>query len=322
MMSGMTVGGVFEESAEALEALLNAHGIAIVIGSQLERHVLSIYELVESKRQHRLLSSASNDVRAAYRTLIGMHEMSQQILAVAQSPDFGTLVPHLRLLNDGHVLQNAKSDVRDDATNKLFELMVGAAALRFAEDVELDHPVRSRGDNPDVILTTGGVKWGVACKVLHSPSAATLMNNIETAVDQIDRSAAEKGIVAINTKNILPHEDVWPLAPIDGIAGSELATSAWNDCMAPLKIVRNVVRKLSDELNAQFSLATLEKVFAGKRCLPGILFWSASATAVIVDNKPVPCTVRIAQFVNIRPISTNESVFLSLLSEALYPERK
>ena len=325
MTASMSEGWSYEkaqESAEALEALLNAHGISIKIGSQLERHVLSTYELVEAKRDRRLVSSSTNDARDAYRTLIGMHEISQQILAVAQSLHFDALVPHMRLLNDGNVLQNSKSDVRDAATNKLFELMVGAAALRFAEDVQLDHPVRSPGDNPDVMLTADGIKWGVACKVLHSPSAATLMNNIERAVDQIERSDAEIGIIAINTKNIISHEEVWPLSPLDGIAGSKLTTSAWNDCSAPLLLVRSVVSALSTGLSEQFSLATLDEVFYGKRCLPGVLFWSASATAVVVDAKPSPCSVRIAEFVRIGLLSANDQLFLSRLSQAFFPERQ
>ena len=145
-----------------LEALLKRHNITISSGSIFEKHVLSVLGLVELKNQSRP-RAIEEDLRPHYRTLIGVYEIATLLLAVQHSPQFSALVPHLRLLNDGAVLQNQPSPGRDDATNKLFELYMGAVALQCGEGVVLDDPTSSKGDNPDVLVTLGGRRWGIAC---------------------------------------------------------------------------------------------------------------------------------------------------------------
>lgn len=137
-------------SALALERLLAKHGIRIQPGSALERHVLEVLDLVDRKSRGRVRAE-DEDIRPLYRTLIGVHELASLLLQVETSPEFPALLPHLRLLNEGEALQNSRSGVTDQATNKLFELYMGAVALQCGQDLELDDPFQSSGANPDVL---------------------------------------------------------------------------------------------------------------------------------------------------------------------------
>src|SRR5207249_1641227 len=157
-----------EDAALALEQLLERYGISIQSGSAFEARVLAVMKLVGQKRAR--AQSVDVDIRPAYRTLVGVHELATLILASETFPSFHALIPHLKLLNDGSALQNIPSPGRDQATNKLFELFVGSLAVQCGSDVLMDDPFKSSGDNPDVIATLGGRRWGLACKVLHGDS--------------------------------------------------------------------------------------------------------------------------------------------------------
>jgi hypothetical protein len=41
--------------------------------------------------------------------------------------------------------------------------------------VQLDDPVNSAGDNPDVIAMFDGIRWGIACKVLHGSHPQSIL---------------------------------------------------------------------------------------------------------------------------------------------------
>ncbi|MEK7428820.1 MAG: hypothetical protein V4514_14340 [Pseudomonadota bacterium] len=45
----------------------------------------------------------------------------------------------------------------DDAANKVTELYVACLAMTFGSNIALDHPVNSKGDNPDVMLDFRGL---------------------------------------------------------------------------------------------------------------------------------------------------------------------
>ncbi len=74
-------------------------------------------------------------------------------------PDLGGMIPHLALLNAGSFLQNTRALTNDQASNKLFELLIGLAALNIPNTkVELDDPDHSKGDNPDVVLAPSSIR--------------------------------------------------------------------------------------------------------------------------------------------------------------------
>lgn len=106
------------------------------------------------------------------------------------------------MLSNTTVSQNSSSQVTDDAANKVIELYVAFLAMTFGSNIALDHPVHSKGDNPDVILDFRGQRWALALKTLHSRKPRTIYDNIKKAADQIAASFATHGLVVLNVKNL------------------------------------------------------------------------------------------------------------------------
>lgn len=305
-------------SAVALEALLRKHGIIVAPGSALELHLLNVLHLVDKKKRGNV--AIDDDVRPIYRTLIGVHELASLLLAIQDSPLFGSLVPHLRLLNEGEALQNTWSNGRDQATNKLFELYMGAVALQCGKDLVLDHPVASTGDNPDVLVTIAGRRWGIACKVLHGKSPQGFVEHLTKGIDQIDRSEADVGIVAFNLKNVLPHDEIWPLAPLDGVADNPMTTGAWSDAAAPSHILFGEMDRIGKELVSYLPPDHLQLLFHGRKSLPGFLLWGASASAILINDRPTASSVRALNFQAVDDVSPADVRVLGCLNWGIYAD--
>ncbi len=279
-----------EDAAIALEQLLKRHGISVQTGSPFEERVLAVMKLVEQKRTS--AGRADSDMRPAYRTLVGVHELATLILASEPFPSFHALVPHLRLLNHGSALQNVPSPGTDQATNKLFELFVGALAVQCGSDVSMDDPFAPKGDNPDVLATLGGRRWGLACKMLHGDSPEGFIQHLQKGLDQIERSAAEVGAVIFNLKNIFPHEQIWPLAPIPDADPPEHGPGIWSDPRAPYEVLMRTLEQVGSTLVSYLPPGYLDELFVGKKSIPGFLMWAHSVSGVDIDGRPTAASVR------------------------------
>ena len=280
-----------EETAFALEGLLRRHCIAIQPGSPLESAVLNAMLIAERKRSG-VKAVGDEDVRDSYRVLAGIHELSNLILSVRDHPSFTSLLPHLRLLNDGAALQNTKSHSGDSVTNKLFELLMAAIAMNCGSDVVLDDPIRSDGTNPDILATLGGRRWGIACKVLHSTHPEGFLEHLRKGLQQIEKSPAETGVVAFNLKNVLPHSDIWPLASDN--EGTGLYPAAWTDPNAAYAFFFQAASEIGRRLDASVDNvpAVLANEFAGKKSVPAFLLWAHSVCGLLIKGKPAPTSLR------------------------------
>ena len=126
---------------------------------------------------------------------MGFVDLAGKVAGVKDRPDFSQLIPHLDMLSKTTVVQNTASSVTDGAANKVIELYIACLAMTFGSNIALDHPVDSRGDNPDVMLDFRGQRWALALKTLHSRNPRTIYDNIKKASDQIEASAASHGLV-------------------------------------------------------------------------------------------------------------------------------
>lgn len=306
-----------QDAALALEALLAQHGIRIQSGGPLETHVLRVMKLAYDKEEG--AAAEDPDVRGTYRTLIGVHELASHILEVRESPSFPSLVPHLRILNDGAALQNVPSGGGDQATNKLFELFAASLAMQCGTNVTLDDPHASTGDNPDVLATLGGRRWGIACKVLHSLHPEGFIRHLEKGLEQIDNSPADIGVVLFNLKNVLPHDRIWPLAEIPGSGNPpNLGPAAWPNAADPYHILLDSLDSLGNTLVSYLPRDYLDRVFHGRKRIPGFLLWAHSVSAVTIDGRPTPTSVRALNFRQVAPISTDINNVLSCLNWAAF----
>lgn len=264
----------------------------ITPGSHLEAAVLSAMQIAERKKVGYTVD-ADPDIRPQYRALAGVYELSSLILSTRAHPSFSQLLPHLRLLNDGSALQNTKSRGNDDSSNKLFELLVACLAMQLSEDVELDDPKASTGRNPDVLASIGEQRWGFACKVLHSTHPEGFLDHLRKGIDQIERSPAEVGIVVFSLKNVLPHDDLWPLVPDS--SGTGLIPAAWPSpemAQGALHYCANEIgRRLTKEIGNAGNALGVE--FKDKKSVPAFLLWAPCTTGVLLEGRPVPTILRM-----------------------------
>jgi hypothetical protein len=203
-------------------ALLTKHGIQPPVGSSLEDELLSLTQLVEVMKKPALAQGAKE--ATLLRAAAGLHDLAAKVVSVEPIEEFGTFLPHLRLIAGTKVsvaslAQNAASAHNDDTARKMAELYLGCLVAHIGTQVILDSPTNAKGDNPDVIFTIEETlllkrlqQWALAVKTISSRQGQTIFERIKEGAEQIDRCPAEKGMVVINTKNALDHDALWAAA--------------------------------------------------------------------------------------------------------------
>jgi hypothetical protein len=309
-----------QQNALELEALLRQHGLTVRLGSALEQVVLSTFDIVYRKQGSGKVPAAE-DIRIGYRNLIGVNELSSLLLSVRDHPDFGQLIPHLQLLNEGMALQNVRSSQTDAATNKVFELFAACLALQCGTNVTLDSPRKSKGDNPDVLADVAGKRWGIACKVLHSISPESFIQNLEKGLEQIERSPAKVGVVMFNLKNIIDHDRYWPVTdpgrPEEGIGANY---GAFTQPDAAFAMLRQEISALGASIQRYLPEGYLASVFRDKKSVPAFLLWAHTAASVIVNGRPAPTSVRAGIGVFTEPVKHEEADVLDCLHWAAFAD--
>lgn len=178
----------------------------------------AVMDMLESFKKGGQDHDKTKDYRPEWRQAAALGDLLRKILHASKQPHFEQLWPHIHLLlGDTNIAQNVNSLITDSDANKLFELYMALVLSPISAGLELDDPVKSSGGrNPDIIADINGVRWAFACKVLHTKSPETFIGNVRKAVEQIDRSNADKGIVVISLKNVIPHDDFWPITKEPG----------------------------------------------------------------------------------------------------------
>lgn len=148
------------------EHALNRFGVAIQNGSELEGACCSILEVL-GKNQNPSVRAPDEDIREVFTDVLGIWTFLKKVVRHQDHVCFPQFVPHLNLLNKGTVVQNKRVRACQDATNKIFELLLALILLDISTDVALDHPDLAKGDNPDVLATIDDMRWGFACKIIY-----------------------------------------------------------------------------------------------------------------------------------------------------------
>jgi len=205
----------FEEDLGAIhefEELLESHDLSLQSGSSLEDACFEIVKVVEASKNQVDLDP-SKDYRDMWRVTAGLTDFVSKILSVKSHPEFEELIPHLELLMepDAGIVQNMKSAPTDQTAHKVFELYVAVTAMRVGDNIELEDPDRSSGNNPDVMFDYENQKWGVACKMMNTENYQTYRNRLEEGVEQIEKSPSERGFVCMSLKNVTSHDVMMPI---------------------------------------------------------------------------------------------------------------
>lgn len=197
--------------------LLDRYDITPAIGSEIEGELLSPFQLLEATCDLDSISFSPNLLADA----AGIYDLAAKLLAVETQQEFKKFIPHLELFKVksefASVVQSKSASILDDTNRKIIELYLGSLAVHFGHNIRLDHPTNSKGDNPDIIFDiepTCGYPpstWAFAIKTTSSTSGQTIFENIQKAANQIDAAScpANHGMVIINLKNSLRHEDLW-----------------------------------------------------------------------------------------------------------------
>ena len=150
--------------------------------------------------------------------------------------------------------------------------------------LRLDHPTQSKGDNPDIMLSYGAQTWALAIKTPSSSQhGQTLFENIAKAGEQIERSAADRGLVVFNVKNIIDHQALW---------NGSFATL--DDAIAAL---REQISKLCAATDRDRPAADWDGVFAGKKTVLPVLLMGQSVVLLppgASDKTPTPLKMMVA----------------------------
>ncbi len=275
-----------QKLVDQFEQVLNNNGIEITPGSELERLCLNITDLVEKHLNPRLREE-NHDHRPYFRECLGLNDLITKIVKSSSHPNFQSLLPYLKKLNDNNPIQNTQTSVLNQYNNKLFELYISTLCLNMnGANLSIDDPDHSVGDNPDILVKIDGKVWGFACKTLHSRQPMTIFENIEKAVSQIECSNADIGIPIINIKNIIDHDTYWPDLTENG--ASEKYFGAFIDVSVPLKMLQDFCAEIHKDVVDHVGHKNIQYTFDGKKSFPLALLYCSSATSVAINNQPHP----------------------------------
>jgi len=264
----------------SFEELLTKYGIKINKNCDLESKFFSVFDVLFSFETHKSLNQ-EEDYRALFRDFAALYDLSLKILNIQTHKDFHQLIPHLEKLNTCSIAQNAISLITDQDANKIIELYIASLCMRFCNKIDLDHPHNSNGNNPDVIAEINGKNWGFACKTIHGTNSQTIFENIEKAIDQIEKSISTTGIPIINLKNVINHDAVFP------------AGKYFTNLDEPLTYLRYDIESIHKSLLLDIGIDKLKSLFIGKKSLPGILFVAQSVSSVFMMETMSPTATRI-----------------------------
>ncbi len=282
------------KGVDALETVLERFEIRIEPGSLLESIALGLHEL-EQKHRSPALQDDHQDIRPLLRESLGMNHLAQLILRVQGHPDFPELVNHLHLLNECNPLPNETTTVLDQGANKAFELLVACGAMHAgATGVRVDHPANAVGDNPDVIATMKDVVWGFACKVAHSSKGLTLFGNIEKGVDQIEKSPAVRGVVIINAKNLIAHDEFLPVVnEADVQTGAEPMYGTFKRYEVARDLLAGRLFQIGDAVAHEPGQEALNETFQGKKSIPLFVMYGHTVIGARLDGAVMPTSLGV-----------------------------
>jgi hypothetical protein len=305
-----------ESTTNQFEQLLGEHGINIENGSTLEDVILKIKKISDYSGEP-ISIDTDQKIRQDFTEAMGISDFMVKIYNHRNHKDFKKLLPHLRLLNCSSAPQNMKSATTDQGSNKLFELYIALLCMSISNDVDLDDPENSKGDNPDVMFSWNNVRWGIACKVVHTKSRKTIIERVLEGYEQIARSSSEKGIVIVNFKNIVDINKIWPILQAPG--EESLGIRAFDDKVEAIEILANEVFTIFSPDKTQYSPA--EKGLAlelAKQIFPGLVAFSHASTGVIIGQKPCPTLLRLLNKIPFGKITDDYDELLAQLNKAMH----
>lgn len=300
------------------EKLMSIHGLNIRLDSKLEESLLQCVQLLDHYNKKLPIDNYS-DIRPFFRNIIGSYDLINKILSVKEHPLFVRILPHIELLNNSNFFQNIRSSPTDQSANKVFELYMCLLSMTFSSQIDVDSPIKSTGDNPDVIFSSNGHDIGIACKVMHSDKVKTFFEKFVEGVEQIERSRCDTGFVVINMKNIINHDEFWPiLNETDVLHNGETPTyGAFTSNDKPEEMLigfgNNYYRSLMDETYIE----EFEKIKYTK-AINAIVLFLQTTVSIKKQNQPYPAIFGLFFIVPFKKIGNNINELFEKFNKSMH----
>jgi hypothetical protein len=182
----------------------------------------------------------------------------------------------------------------------------------------LDDPNESSGGrNPDIIAEINGTSWAFACKTMHSSLAKSFLDRVRGGIKQIEATNANKGLVVISLKNVLPHDHLWPVVrePETG----DFIYFSYPDCSRVQQLLQaECNRYQTDLLELLGGPGGFRDVFNGSRVYPAILVHLCTVVSVLKDGRPAHHLIRMLGSIQIEPLAAEVQVVCWLMNEMLH----
>lgn len=308
--------GNLKKLVDEFESALRKHKIEIKRNSNLESACLCITELLDSHLDSQL-RNPRRDTRQLYIETFGIWTFITKIVRLHNKSGFAQFIPHLELLNEGTVGQNKTLQNCETESNKIFELLIALVLLDIGSEIALDHPHKSKGNNPDILANINGKRWGFACKTIYGTSGKTFFDNIKSGAEQIENSEAETGCVVINFRNLIDHNSVWPIKHCSD--GTMQFGSVKNEDRDKIPLYLNIlVTSKSEDVAKEIGIHEVRSFFSGKKTVPGFLAFCQSAAGI--QNKSgvvIPSSILKLTLSPFQDLLVHEAIF-SQMNNALH----
>lgn len=197
-------------SARRLRETLESHGVRPDASSSLGAMLkTALVDLPEAVRSHACPPGPCGHLAERVRQLQCAADLvliERAIHRAGAALGAGVMAARIRDLASGSHAATSPTR-RSNQGDRVFELICAGAVSRIAQSVALDEP--------DVLCTFENERWGIACKVTSgTPEAAGKL--IRVGAKQIDRSAADAGVVLVRITDVFPHEALQVLPEADG----------------------------------------------------------------------------------------------------------
>jgi len=283
-----TPDGLLADLAAFEQLLLTECGVALKRGSSIDRGVRDLLDLISALSGEEVVL---RDRRRQCLAGVGLADLVIKTCAVAQHPEFPKFCSHFReLLKEGGLLQNTRTLYNEDATNKIFELLMALSLLQVGTDLDLEHPQANPGPgNPDVLIDLDGMRWSLACKVLNARNIKTYFDRVDDGIRQIEKaSTASRGFVVVNLKNVLHYDALWP-PPIAG-----LRDGAWPSIEDLGALVEQQVEQFLQDFEQAFGGdAHIQKLFDAKRAAPVVLNYVNVTAPCVLNGRSILTNLRM-----------------------------
>lgn len=288
-------------------------------GSPIEQAALAALSMLEAFTRD-VPKDSHKDHSKEWRQAVALGDTLRKVIRIKDRPGFDKLWPHLMLLlGKGNIALNLWNPPSDADANKVFELYLALLLAPLADELELDHPVRSSGGkNPDVIAQMDGTRWAFACKVMHSPSPKTFLDRVREGIDQIQRSDADRGIVVISLKNLLPHDYIWSMK----------ADSTIYNLLMPGPVHPEIVARMFGGVLEQYDKEVIHellggdeafnKLFDNTKAVPAVLVHLCSTVCTTEHSKPNFHLIRMLGVLNVEPLPADVLSTLDKINDSLH----